>query len=271
MVNLLQSQSYFRFRELEEFLQFLWFIEDNSICLEKGYGYLPEIDKVMFLETHISNSTSTGEFVETSFSIEQIKRAYEIMQQYSTISSFVITEQHTPFNNHSIVDDNVKRMTAHPEVEHYNEYSRIGRAMLFLASARNELTIAHKISMYVPVFECLFSLDNDEIKHKVAERVAFYIVDTKEDRVNIYSIVSEAYNIRSRYLHGDELKSNKKNISNDTLKNISKQIDSLLRKILTKIIMKDSKIFLLPKDDEKKDGKTVTKGLRSYLNSLIFQ
>jgi len=105
-----------------------------------------------------------------------------------------------------------------------------------------------KIAMYIPIFESLFSSENTEISHKVAERCSYYLGGSREDKIKNYDTVKKAYDIRSKLLHGDKLTEHNKPERNhnrfETQIEISIEIDNLTRILLTKVIMEDSEKFL---------------------------
>ena len=103
----------------------------------------------------------------------------------------------------------------------------------------------------------MFTTDNNEVSHKVSERAAFYIGGNSQAKTEIYKTIKLAYNIRSKYLHGQTIKAQESH--QDYLQNISTKVDSLIRQIFTKVIMKDMEIF---KDENDR--------FRLWLEGLIF-
>jgi len=98
-----------------------------------------------------------------------------------------------------------------------------------------------KIAFTIPVLECLFSTDANEVTQKVSERAAFYFGKDNTERQGIFDIIKDVYNLRSKYFHGQELKSKHESIDNQKLLSLS--MDCLLRRIFTKVIMEDSALF----------------------------
>ena len=96
------------------------------------------------------------------------------------------------------------------------------------------------------IYECLFTTDTSEITHKMAERVAYYSSSEREDRVDIFKLIKEAYSVRSRFFHGKESDEKTTLLK---LNEMLKRLDSLTRHILTKVILEDSETFL-KKDHE---------------------
>jgi hypothetical protein len=133
--------------------------------------------------------------------------------------------------------------------------NNIERAMAFLNTARWTSNIPQKITHYMSILECLFSVDASEIVHKVSERVAQYLGESSTEKVEIYKLVKAAYGIRSAFVHGGTNK-----MSDVQLCDLSKKTDDIIRRVLTKVITKDHVQFL-------KSNNAMTE----YFNSLIFQ
>lgn len=120
-------------------------------------------------------------------------------------------------------------------------YKRSGRAMQFVVAARRAQDLAFKIANYCSAFETLFTTDATELAHKLSERVAFFLGKRGEDRRKVFALAKNAYNVRSKLVHGDTLKQNQI----DSLPALSTDCDNALRKILWEIFHSDElkKIF----------------------------
>jgi hypothetical protein len=110
-------------------------------------------------------------------------------------------------------------------------YSRSGRAMRFVAAARRSLDLAFKIANYCSALETLFTTDSAELAHKLSERVAFFLGERGYSRRVVFTIVKDAYGVRSKLVHGDTLKP----IQIEGLPALSSQCDGYLREILREI------------------------------------
>lgn len=69
-----------------------------------------------------------------------------------------------------------------------------------------------------------------------------------EAKKEIFRKVKSAYTIRSRYLHGQTLKTDPDNLSK--LKILSNEMDGLLRAILVKAITEDNEYFVISDSDQ---------------------
>ncbi|WP_419701209.1 hypothetical protein [Mucilaginibacter sp. NFX135] len=123
----------------------------------------------------------------------------------------------------------------------YNELSRLNRAYMFLSEARGTHAIQSKVSNYIMCLECMFSTDAIEITHKVCERVAFFINDENHTKKAIFELIKSAYDVRSKYVHGQKLPS--KTSTFNQLKELSEKMDDLIRRVFLKIIKTDTDVF----------------------------
>ncbi len=237
---------------------FLWFIKDNSVNPTEIYGHVSHgKDHSLLSMSPTSVITNChAQQKEVSFTKDEIDRAYNLSRQYISIC---------PQNEEEFADKISSRaysgnvssgfMKAEKEEISYNNFNRIERAIKFLQIARETTYLPRKISMYMPIFECLFCLEAEGVSHKVSERVAFYL---GYDKKGIFKDLKDAYNIRSRYLHGDEIK--KDQTKREYQIDLATKIDNITRSVLTKIITDDSTKFLQKKED-----------FKTYLDNIIFQ
>lgn len=255
---------------LDDLIFFLWFIKDNCVSFSDGYGRainkIPEGLSHHFLSVTNTSSYSTcsGEFQDSDFSESQIMNARLILNKYKEIcppKPYKSRPEYEKWKESS----NIDIITKGSDLEiNYNDNNRIERAIFFLREARKTYHLIHKISLYVPILECLFSTEASEATQKVSERVSFYLAKVPNERKQIFKIVRDAYNIRSKYVHGSKLDSSQR--SYGYLLNIAKEVDDIVRSILVRVIMIDSDKFL-----GKKESKDKEKEIKEFLSNLIFQ
>lgn len=235
-------------------LSSLWFFYDNNIFNTVSYLYDELLDEYISNTRAIMLSNSSGAYEPCGIN-------NEIVMALLKMTSAII-----PFRNADLADTNkgksdIKGFGAHVgDISgiDFGKTSRIFRAITFLDLARSQSFLPLKISMYVGIFECLFTTESTEVSHKVAENAAFYISNTNEERAENYALIKKAYDIRSKYLHGQRL-DKQKHKSSELLTPISKEIDKLLRLIFVQIITQDSEVFLKSDND-----------LRIHFMNLIF-
>jgi hypothetical protein len=105
---------------------------------------------------------------------------------------------------------------------------RSGRAVQYVDAARKTASLPFKIAQYCSAIETLFTTESTELSHKLSERVAFFLGEPGYDRWAVFSTIKNAYNIRSKLVHGDTLKT--KQI--EELSALGLQCDNYLRFIL---------------------------------------
>ncbi len=86
---------------------------------------------------------------------------------------------------------------------------------------------------YMIVFESLFSTGATESTHKVSRRVAVFLKEEKDDRIEIYKKMKEAYVLRGKIVHGEEIEWVKIHKLN------YKKIRDYLRECLRKVVKED--------------------------------
>ncbi|WP_343566206.1 hypothetical protein [Sphingobacterium sp.] len=222
--------------QMETFLLFLWFIRDNSISLEQAYGYFTVARSVNWWTGRNVFSTCTGQFEKTAFNEVELREATDLLLNYT---------EHCVANESKSQQVNLATKEKMQKVEFQSGMNpnkvenRIERAMSFLSSARSTPHLPQKITHYMAILECLFSTDGNEIIHKVSERTAFYLEKDTTERIAIYKAVKNAYNIRSKFVHGD-----KPTRTHEQLCIIATEVDIIIRRVLKKIILNDHIIFL---------------------------
>ncbi|WHX39759.1 hypothetical protein QNH36_19220 [Mesobacillus sp. AQ2] len=114
----------------------------------------------------ISSVYSTGEGFqkESVFAKAQILQAREQFNGYYTAGA------------QKLIDGDKS-----PSTNPFNkELTRIGRSMAFIKIARGESVLPLKIFNYCTALECLFTNDNSEVSHQVAERAALLLGSNTE-------------------------------------------------------------------------------------------
>ncbi|WP_438969548.1 hypothetical protein [Nonlabens sp.] len=196
--------------------------KENAECSSQRLNYI--------------HSLSEGGIDKIKFSINEIKQVMEIHEK---IESYLADNK-----SMSITFSMVKN------------YSRIGRFSFFVKYARESRNLGHKILNYCSALETLFSTDNTEISHKIGERIAYFL--SKEfTKLDTYKIIKKAYTVRSKLTHGA-------NIDNkliEELPDISKEIDTILRTIMNKIITDEKLISVFESNNQL---------LNNYFNELLF-
>lgn len=207
--------AFFHLRGVQSWLELMWLIKDNGAYVRDGHFYVTPSEHInigVYEKASLDSITSTseGEFVPTSFSKEEI------------ISSRALIDD---------LDINLEEYSHDGMLPTTNPFgkgfTRTSRASHFCTFARRNSSLALKIFYYCTALECLFTTDNVEVSHKIAERAAYLIGKNGQERKHIYKTIKDAYNHRSNLTHGNTIKE-----SNEKLMGFSKFLDSLLREIL---------------------------------------
>ena len=267
-IKILQDNTYLYSIILENFISFLWLVKDNCCGLDTFYTYAPSAKKIMHKKDSSAFSTCKGKENETIyFSTEEILNAIDLFVKGSSLfyHKNVRIKKAEDQEQLSIIKRDITPYD-------FKKVTRIERAFQFLIMARKTSQLPLKISLYMCIYETLFyGTNSGEISHQIAERVALYTVNARFLRHGIYRQIKEAYKVRSIYFHGNSFKGYKKDLSE-----ISFYLDDLTRNILSKIILKDSAIFLqeddlleqsfhdlIFEDERKPSGLTIESGIRN--------
>ena len=240
------------FGELSHLVNFLWFSKDNSISLLSLYFYSHAGEYMHLKDNLFRYSSCVGEYEECDLTAEDLRLANEI---YSKMIEII-----TPYKS-KLPEMKEIKIGANPSRYNYlayNQLTRIERALNFLNIARTQDYLPMKLTMYACVIESLFSTDKQEVGHKISERAAVYLKGESNVMLENYKIFKRMYDYRSQFVHGSEFK-----IDTDAhkiLAELSQRIDELIRQILLKIILKDSKTFTKNQ-----------KQLNDFFTELIFE
>ena len=231
---------------------FLWFVKDNSCFVAEILCYANAGNAEAIIPTDYRRIVTNciGEFAITEYSQTEVELAMNIRTAFFKVCPLFIEADEKYVAK---MDNKGRPLTD----EFVRDLNPIERAFSFLRAARNNKSLAPKFSMYMSLFESLFSLEHSELTHRIGERVSFYIATGMEERLSIYNTIQDAYMIRSKYVHGsatnEELRGRKYRL------NLLTKIDGYARVALTKAIMDDSEIFI--------DGNKLGK----FLKEIIFK
>jgi len=100
--------------------------------------------------------------------------------------------------------------------------------------------------------ECLFSPGGAEIKHKLAERTALFLHDSKEQRRQLFDDMKEIYDIRSTLVHGSVPKASK--LDEDKSRSMMMRLESIVQGVLRKILMSSDLIQTFSQKRDKREA-----------------
>ncbi|BDS12979.1 HEPN domain-containing protein [Aureispira anguillae] len=198
-----------------------WIVKDNSVRFELGHFQYTD-GKFVTIHSNIRHSLYTnclGDKEVTNFSEPEITEAIKYFNFF--------------FNLKSSIDDSEPEMT-------HAQANRIKRAYYFIDSARTSFDIGTKVSLYCSAFECLFSISNSELTHRLSETVANFLENSFTEKKDIYNKMKKIYSLRSSITHGSGIKRALLTNNSLKLKKIGRDCDNILRRCLEKIIADDT-------------------------------
>jgi len=204
--------------ELQQFIDFidlfcsfcLWFVKDSDTYINEVYFVW------IAVSSKYSNSYSykVDSSSETTFTYEDIENAVSILKAFFNTKKIKYIPPPTP------------------PLHQDDKNNIVYRAIYLISIIRKSFDLSMKISNSCMLFELFFSADSSEIIHKLSERIAFFLTNNAEQRIKIYKCVKDAYNIRSKLMHGDYLKSPLFN----RIQEVANNCDSLIRVLIYSIL-----------------------------------
>lgn len=231
--------------DAENLFNVLWFVKDNSVSVNYSDSFNGiSVEGFCRRVNFNGNYNSLCELTDTEWSEAELLIAYYYASIIANIPSKYIPKR--PFKTYKETEGKMSEgLINHFE---YNDTNRIERALLFLHAARKSEPLLIRISNYIMMLECLFSNSNEGVSWKIPLRTACFIESTKIERQYVFDFLSVAYDVRSRYVHGNQLSIGTESI--DTLKEISNKLDSILRIAFRKILTVELDEFLKPSNEE---------------------
>lgn len=222
----------------------LWFVKDNSVHTLGTYVELLELSKDD-QETYIGvrgcyridsvhNTNSKCEDVNVSLSytdFESLNNYFDRTQDFGSQSEETKKKLLPIAPGSNVKEGSLGKIPY--------KIDRVSRAFLFLQLVRRANIPFFKISYQMALFECLFTIGTEDSTYQVTRHPALYLGGSLiEINANI-KLIDEAYDVRSKFFHGDILK---KHTSN-SLVNINIKVEELTRTILLKV-MKEPNLFI---------------------------
>lgn len=202
-----------------KFLNLLWLKRDHSAFYMLGYSELREMLPEGKLISHLVNSNtlagnsylSTGKYASIVMSKQDIEDTAKLDLGFKV----------NPYSEMDGISSGIHK--GNP---------KLAIAFTFLNTARSQSDLGIRISHFCSIFECLFSNDNKEVSHKIAERIAFFLEKDPENRYSLFKLIKDIYSIRSEVVHGSFIDRKKYH----RLEYYSVNVESIARRILTKIL-----------------------------------
>jgi len=201
-----------------------WLVKDHTM----------ECDAIFLRVSGDSGTSWTRNFLSMRPSLADGTIATRLDMSLSELETWTRTSDSVETYLHDTNSSSLQFMLA-------KTFRRSGRALQYVDAARKSASLPFKIAHYCSALETLFTTESTELAHKLSERVAFFLGKRGYDRRAVFSMIKNAYNIRSKLVHGDTLKP--KQI--DELPSLSLQCDNYLRVILNHIFesVESKKVF----------------------------
>lgn len=243
------------FSECQLFSSSLWFIKDNavtpyiaSICSDSNIE--PEM-----LRRNVYYTNSLGNYDTVEFSHEELN---EVMKWYSILEEFLFKKKSDSID----MSNNLNNMSNYIS---FNIPS-FQRAFYYLDNARRSDFLPAKIASYISILETIFAA-NGENTQKVAERTAYFIGESIDERISIYYDVKSIYDIRSCYVHGSLISDKKHQI----IPEISEKADNLVRRVLKKAYNEYPQLNYMNKKDKNNHNSMNNIEVDRWFNELILR
>ncbi|WP_079529962.1 HEPN domain-containing protein [Halobacillus hunanensis] len=222
-------------RLTQSYCNYLWMEKDNGVSMDTGFIYIKSDDNT---PVTVTSNVRSPMFSNANCNNEHVKFTDEELTNVREFVEILFNNQHIDKNSEETLEIlNDKKQT-----------TRIERFLYLLQACRNQYDLSSRIAMYCTLFETLLSTSKSELTHKLAERTARLLGEDVEERLDIYNTISDAYKVRSSFVHGDRIDKNKlKKI--DVLKNISTQLDEYLRNLILYIFSNEELRNLYSEDN----------------------
>jgi hypothetical protein len=233
----------------------LWLVKDNNAFISECFVQDSDTKALVYDVKASMTRNNQGIYQDEIFSQDEVSLALTYDNKIANYFHIENIEKTIVVKDES-KDILTPKVITNADVK-YDSYNRISRSIQFLSIARSQQILPARISFYIVLLESLFTARATEVTHQVSERTAIFIGKDSDDRIAIYDNVKKAYNVRSRYMHGDTLK------DTDDLKTLSGQIDEILRRVYIKIYTEDPDVYKLS------DKQTDNDKFEDYFKKLI--
>lgn len=204
-------------RVIQDYVERLWLLEDNSIYIRDGFLYTYE---ERLSDGYTFKASLSAVFSKANGRIEPSVFSLESLTSLSSDMFVINSEDISP------EIENYKDATQ----DHFwkkNKVERKLRAWGYILLARSQSQPPLKMMLYTMALESLLGTSTTELSHRLAERSAIMLGTTTEERIIIYTTIKKSYDNRSTIAHGDLLKDDS-NFEDRIIK-----VDDYLRKLMS--------------------------------------
>jgi len=212
---------------LKIFFFSLWMVKDNSVDFDLGF--------LIFKNPEDELETSSNLFTSGCFNVLGKRELTEFTKDEVNQASIFLNEN---------IKIEVSRAESTASVK---KYSRVTIANYYIQHARSSNDIGLKFASYCSALETLFSNDSTELSHKLSERVSRFLKKTQGERIEIFKIIKQSYNIRSKVVHGESFKDGQVT----EMEKVVVELDNICREIMdySLKIEKETNVFYKNNED----------------------
>lgn len=214
-----------------------WLIKDCAVFSPIAF-LLSNEEKVSKKDIkNIFYSNSQGNFNKSKFNKDEIIKAYSHVETLFSLFESPKAPTQKRYENHIM----------NPATTvNYNDFENLHRALNFIVLARSTSILPQKVSYYIIALESIFGNgETGDLTFKMSYRIPHFFDVPVEEKNEIHSVIKKAYNIRSKFLHGDKLDQKSKQHILEIQVEISTKIDDIIRRIINFIIDNESILDIL--------------------------
>ena len=205
----------------------LWYHLDNNCFINKGFLLNQTEPSTLTVYREGIHSKANDEFHNTTLTKNDILR-------FEAFTKYVLLNALNPPNTEIKFVESTIGAVVYPVQMNFMkyDYNRLFRADNFITNARYTGIMISKITNYMSALECLFTTKSHDATITVTNRASHFIEGKPEEVARYAKDIKTAYNIRSRFLHGDKIK-----MLPEDIKDLCIEIDGHMRKIMNKAVL----------------------------------
>jgi hypothetical protein len=170
--------------KLHFFVNTMWLIKDNAASVENGF-----LDSPPFVSTRIWQCDcclADGGCTITTFSRDELRAARTLFRNLYDSTHWGETDMANVMNRDVVA----------------GEINPFARALYFVLVGRTTNHSSVRIANYCSALESLLITSPNELTYRLSQRVAWLLGETAEERHDLFMHLKDAYDFRSKAVHG---------------------------------------------------------------------
>ncbi|PYT04420.1 MAG: hypothetical protein DMF60_15390, partial [Acidobacteria bacterium] len=225
---------------VNDFLMALWLVKDNSVMCTDGY--------LLLIDPPHHGSGMVRHHLGIYYWHSQLDRERVLFTPEELLNAKGFMSEHIP----RVGIPAEAGVAVAPTIP--VDTPRLARAWYFAQNARMSADVSVKVATYVTCLEALLSTADGELTHRLAERVALMLSTETIEQRELFRLVKDAYDIRSKTLHGAPLGRRVKKLVPTASK-----CDAVVRRLFLTVLSSPKLVELFNKGD-----------LATYFLDLLF-